>query len=279
MPFRSLLYVPASNPRALEKARDLPCDALIFDLEDAVAPAAKETARERLGAALAQAGSRGGARLVRINPLGSPWGEADLAALAAWDCDGVVVPKVDGLADLDAVAARTKRPLWAMIETARGVLAAPEICAHPRLAGIIMGTNDLARDLGLRARPDRMPLWAALQGTLLAARARQVLAIDGVCNALDDSARLGAECEQGRDMGFDGKSLIHPAQIAAANAAFAPSAEEVDLARRRIAAHEAVVAQGQGVAVVDGEIVEALHVQSARATLELARIVGEGEAS
>ncbi|MFT6530775.1 MAG: (3S)-malyl-CoA thioesterase [Limimaricola cinnabarinus] len=279
MPFRSLLYVPASNPRALEKARDLPCDALIFDLEDAVAPAAKETARERLGAALAQAGSRGGARLVRINPLGSPWGEADLAALAAWDCDGVVVPKVDGLADLDAVAARTKRPLWAMIETARGVLAAPEICAHPRLAGIIMGTNDLARDLGLRARPDRMPLWAALQGTLLAARARQVLAIDGVCNALDDSARLGAECEQGRDMGFDGKSLIHPAQIAAANAAFAPSAEEVDLARRRIAAHEAVMAQGQGVAVVDGEIVEALHVQSARATLELARIVGEGEAS
>lgn len=142
-----------------------------------------------------------------------------------------------------------------------------------------MGTNDLARDLGLRARPDRMPLWAALQGTLLAARARQVLAIDGVCNALDDPARLGAECEQGRDMGFDGKSLIHPAQIAAANAAFAPSAEEVDLARRRIAAHEAVMAQGQGVAVVDGEIVEALHVQSARATLELARIVGEGETS
>ena len=279
MPFRSLLYVPASNPRALEKARDLPCDALIFDLEDAVAPAGKETARERLGAALAQAGSRGGTRLVRINALGSPWGEADLAALAAWDCDGVVVPKVDGLADLDAVAARTTRPLWAMIETARGVLAAPEICAHPRLAGIIMGTNDLARDLGLRARPDRMPLWAALQGTLLAARARQVLAIDGVCNALDDSARLGAECEQGRDMGFDGKSLIHPAQIAAANAAFAPSAEEVDLARRRIAAHEAVMAQGQGVAVVDGEIVEALHVQSARATLELARIVGKGEAS
>lgn len=279
MPFRSLLYVPASNPRALEKARDLPCDALIFDLEDAVAPAAKETARENLGAALTAARSHGGARLVRINPLGSPWGEADLAALAAWDCDGVVVPKVDGLADLDAVAARTTRPLWAMIETARGVLAAPEICAHPRLAGIIMGTNDLARDLGLRARPDRMPLWAALQGTLLAARARQVLAIDGVCNALDDSARLGAECEQGRDMGFDGKSLIHPAQIAAANAAFAPSAEEVDLARRRIAAHEAVMAQGQGVAVVDGEIVEALHVQSARATLELARIVGEGEAS
>lgn len=276
MPFRSVLYVPASNLRAMEKARSLPCDAGIYDLEDAVAPAAKEAARKSLGAALAEAGSQGRTRLVRVNGLGSPWGDADLSVSEAWDCDGVVVPKVDGPADLDAVAARTARPLWAMIETARGVLAANETCAHPRLAGIIMGTNDLAREIGLRARADRMPLWTALQGTLLAARARGVLAIDGVCNALDDTARLVAECEQGRDMGFDGKSLIHPAQIEAANRVFAPSAEEIDLARRQIAAHEAVLAQGQGVAVVDGEIVEALHIQSAQATLDLARIIEAG---
>ncbi|WP_334061112.1 HpcH/HpaI aldolase/citrate lyase family protein [Limimaricola cinnabarinus] len=279
MPLRSMLYVPASNARALAKARDLPCDALILDLEDAVAPAAKQEARAALGAALAERGQAAQLRLVRINGLGTPWGAEDLAAQAGWDCDGIVVPKVDEAADLDAVAARTERPLWAMIETARGVLRAAEICAHPRLSGIVMGTNDLGREIGLRPTADRFALLTALQGALLAARAHGVAAIDGVCNALDDAARLEAECAQGRDLGFDGKSLIHPAQIAAANAAFAPGAEEIDLARRRIAAFEAVLAEGQGVAVVDGEIVEALHVEAARALLDLARKLEEGRAS
>ena len=276
---RSLLYVPASNARAMEKARGLSCDALILDLEDAVAPAAKEQARAALRAALEAGGFGARSRLVRINALSTPWGEADLATLADLDCDGVVVPKVAGPADLDAVAARSDAPLWAMIETARGVLAAPATCAHPRLAGIVLGTNDLAREIGARDRADRMPLLSALRGALLAARAGGVLAIDGVCNALDDPDRLAAECAQGRDIGFDGKSLIHPAQIAAANAAFAPSAAEIDRARRRIAAHEAAEAAGQGVAVVDGEIVEALHVETARATIALADRIGERDGS
>ncbi|MGX9856481.1 HpcH/HpaI aldolase/citrate lyase family protein [Limimaricola variabilis] len=269
MPFRSMLYVPASNARAMRKAVDLDCDALILDLEDAVAPAAKAAAR----AALAGRDETGSPALVRINGLDTPWGDADLAALADIACAGVVVPKVGSPTDLDAVAARIDRPLWAMIETPAGVLAAAEICAHPRLEGVVMGTNDLARALGARDRPDRMPLMAALQSTLLAARAAGVRAIDGVCNALDDSERMRAECAQGRDMGFDGKSLIHPAQIAAANTAFAPDAAEIDRARRRIAAYQAAQDEGQGVAVVDGEIVEALHVATARETLALAEAV------
>lgn len=276
MPIRSLLYVPASNARALEKARSLPCDGVIIDLEDAVAPQAKAAARAALPAALEGGGGRNRLRLVRINALSTPWGQDDLVALGGLDCDGVAVPKVSDPADLDAVAASCDLPLWAMIETARGVLSAPAICGHPRLAGVIMGTNDLARELGARSRADRMPLWTALQGVLLAARAAGVPAIDGVCNALDEPERFAAECAQGRDMGFDGKSLIHPAQIAAANAAFAPSADEIDLARRRIAGFEAAQAAGQGVAVVDGEIVEALHVETARRTLALAERIAAG---
>lgn len=279
MPIRSLLYVPASNARALEKSRFLSCDGVIIDLEDAVAPQAKAAARAALPAAMEGGGGRNRLRLVRINALSTPWGQDDLDALGGLGCDGVAVPKVSGPADLDAVAARCDLPLWAMIETARGVLSAPAICGHPRLAGVIMGTNDLARELGARPRADRMPLWTALQGVLLAARAAGVPAIDGVCNALDEPERFAAECVQGRDMGFDGKSLIHPAQIAAANAAFAPSADEIDLARRRIAGFEAAQAAGQGVAVVDGEIVEALHVETARKTLALAeRIAAEADA-
>ncbi|EYD70659.1 HpcH/HpaI aldolase/citrate lyase family protein [Limimaricola hongkongensis] len=277
MPFRSVLYVPASNARALQKARGLPCDAMILDLEDAVAPAAKPEARAALRAHLSADAPDGRPRLVRINALSTPWGAEDLAALSGTAPEGILVPKVSAPGDLDAVAAQSDLPLWAMIETARGVIEAPAICAHPALAGIVMGTNDLARELGARSRPDRLPLMSALQGALMAARMAGITAIDGVCNALDDPDRLAAECAQGRDLGFDGKSLIHPAQIAAANAAFAPGADEIDLARRRIAAHEAVLAAGQGVAVVDGEIVESLHVEAARATLAFARDI-EGEA-
>ncbi len=274
-PYRSALYVPGSKPRAIDKARGLACDAILFDLEDAVAPDEKDRARATLATALAEGGFGRRARIVRINGADSPWGGADLAALPDLACDAVLLPKVSGPADLDAAAARTELPLWAMIETPAGVLAAPEICGHPRLQGIVLGSNDLVGDLGARSRPDRLPLMLSLQLCLLAARAAGVVALDGVYNAFRDADGFAAECAQGRDLGFDGKSLIHPDQIAEANAAFAPSIAEIALARRQIAAHRAAEADGQGVAVVDGRIVENLHVAAARALLARAEAIAE----
>jgi (3S)-malyl-CoA thioesterase len=270
-PLRSLLYLPASNARALDKARELPCDGIIFDLEDAVAPAEKPAARAALASALAEGGFAPRLRLVRINALDTVWGPDDARAAASMDCDGVLLPKVNGPADLDALAVLVPdRPLWAMMETPAAILNAAAIAAHPRLAGLVLGTNDLIKDLGARVRPDRLALMHSLQTCVLAARAAGVPVIDGVYNAFRDDAGLAAECAQGRDMGMDGKTLIHPAQVAVANAAFAPSAEEVDLARRQIAAFEAAEAAGQGVAVLDGRIVENLHVVAARRILALA---------
>jgi len=177
---------------------------------------------------------------------------------------------VNAATDLDAVAARVAGPLWAMMETARGCLNAASIAAHPRLQGMVMGTNDLARELGARFRADRLPLMAGLGACVLAARAEGRVIVDGVYNAFKDDAGLRAECEQGRDMGFDGKTLIHPAQLEIANAAFAPSEEELALAHRQIAAFSEAHARGEGVAVVDGKIVENLHIVTAKALLERA---------
>lgn len=277
-PFRSVLYLPAANARALEKARVLPADAIIFDLEDAVAPAEKGAARDALLAALAQDyGAR--ARIVRINGLDTPWGRDDAAAFAS-GADAVLIPKVNAPADLDAVAALVpETPLWAMMETAAGLLNAAGIAAHPRLQGMVMGTNDLARELGSRFRADRLPMQAGLGLCLLAARAHGRVIVDGVYNAFRDDEGLRAECGQGRDMGFDGKTLIHPAQIGIANAAFAPSADEIDLSRRQIEAFDDAVAQGRGVAVVDGRIVENLHVRTARATLDRAAAIAAMDAA
>ncbi|MCC6304985.1 MAG: CoA ester lyase [Rhodobacteraceae bacterium] len=277
-PWRSVLYLPASNARALEKARTLAADALILDLEDAVAPAAKPEARARLAAALAAGGFGDRARLVRVNALDTPWGRADVAALAPLAPEGILLPKVQGRTELDALAALAPGlPLWAMLETPAGILAAPGICAHPALAGVVMGTNDLAKDLGCRPAPGRAALVPALALALLAARAGGCIAIDGVWNALDDADGLAAECTAGRDLGFDGKSLIHPGQIAAANAAFAPGAAEVALARRQIAAHAEAVARGEGVAVLDGRIVENLHVAAAERLLARAAAIAARE--
>ena len=268
-PYRSVLYIPGSKERALEKARDLAVDAIIFDLEDAVAPEEKAMARATLARFLDEVDYAPRARIVRINGFDTAWGRADAAAFAGHaGVDAILVPKVNGPADLDAVAAVTgDRPLWAMMETAAGMLNAAAIAAHPRLEGMVMGTNDLAKELGSRFRADRAPLMAGLGLCLLAARAQGRVIVDGVYNAFKDEAGLAAECAQGRDMGFDGKTLIHPAQVEVANAAFAPSAEEVDLARRQIAAFNAAQAQGQGVAVLDGRIVENLHVVTAQAVL------------
>jgi (3S)-malyl-CoA thioesterase len=273
-PFRSVLYIPASKERALEKARALPADAIIFDLEDAVAPEEKSEARALLVTELAEAEFGHRLRIVRVNGLETAWGAADLAAFADHPgVDAVLVPKVTRAADLDAVASRVARPLWAMLETAQGCLHAGEIAAHPRLEGLVMGTNDLARELGARHRADRLPLLSALGIGVLAARAAGKVIVDGVFNAFRDDAGLRAECAQGRDMGFDGKTLIHPAQLAIANEVFAPSADEVILARRQIAAYAEARARGDGVAVLDGRIVENLHVAMATALIEKAEAI------
>ena len=264
-PTRSALYIPGSKPRALDKARGLTCDVILFDLEDAVAPDAKIEARSTLHDALAQGGYGGRLKLVRINGLDTDWGADDARAAAKMPCDGVLVPKVSSPADLDAVADLVPDlPLWAMMETPLGILNAQTIAAHPRLEGFVIGTNDLAKDMGSRTRA---ALTTALQHCLLAARAAGIVAIDGVYNAYQDQDGLQRECIEGRDMGFDGKSLIHPAQLETANAVFGPTAEDIDLAHRQIAAFDAAVAEGQGVAVLDGRIVENLHIVTARATL------------
>ncbi|MFQ3252552.1 MAG: (3S)-malyl-CoA thioesterase [Loktanella salsilacus] len=264
-PTRSALYIPGSKPRALDKARGLTCDVILFDLEDAVAPDAKIEARSTLHDALAQGGYGGRLKLVRINGLDTDWGADDARAAAKMPCDGVLVPKVSSPADLDAVADLVPDlPLWAMMETPLGILNAQTIAAHPRLEGFVIGTNDLAKDMGSRTRA---ALTTALQHCLLAARAAGIVAIDGVYNAYQDQDGLQRECIEGRDMGFDGKSLIHPAQLDTANAVFGPTAEDIDLAHRQIAAFDAAVAEGQGVAVLDGRIVENLHIVTARATL------------
>jgi (3S)-malyl-CoA thioesterase len=270
-PYRSVLYIPGSKDRALEKARTLPIDAIIFDLEDAVAPGEKIAARDTLKAALQTSyGNR--TRIVRINGLDTEWGEDDAKAVQNMDCDAILLPKVETTAQLDALAALCDKPIWAMMETPRGMLAAAELASHPKLMGMVMGTNDLAKELNSRFRPDRLPMMPGIGLCLLAAKAYDVIIVDGVYNAFKDAEGLKAECDQGRDMGMDGKTLIHPAQVDVANDAFAPSEVEVDLARRQIAAFEEAEAAGQGVAVVDGKIVENLHVVTAR------KMLGKAEA-
>lgn len=273
-PWRSVLYIPASRQRAFEKARGLPIDAIIFDLEDAVAPDEKVVARELVARTLPVTDFGPRARIARINGFDTPWGRDDARALAGSGTDAVLIPKVGSAADVEAVAEELPDiPLWAMIESPRGVLNAAQIAAHPRMQGFVLGTNDLAKDLGTRFRADRLPLMTSLQMALLAARAEGLICLDGVYNAFKDDNGLKAECAQGRDLGFDGKTIIHPRQIAVANSAFAPGEAEIDLARRQIEAFEAAQAQGLGVAVVDGKIVENLHIVTARQTLAKAEAI------
>jgi (3S)-malyl-CoA thioesterase len=273
-PYRSVLYIPGSNARALEKAKTLPVDAIIFDLEDAVAVDAKADARALLAQMLMAGGYGARFQIVRLNGMDSEWGAADLEAIAAIGPQAVLLPKTESAAEVEAVAARldaipdcAQTEIWTMMETPRGILNAAQIADAPRMGGFVMGTNDLAKELRTQFRADRMPLLSALHLCLLAARAAGIAVVDGVYNAFKDEDGLRAECEQGRDMGFDGKTLIHPAQIATANAVFAPSGDDIDLAKRQIVAFEAAEAEGKGVAVVDGKIVENLHIVTARQTL------------
>jgi (3S)-malyl-CoA thioesterase len=281
-PFRSVLYIPGSKERALEKARALPADAIIFDLEDAVAADEKANARTLLARTLAEADYGARAKLVRINALSTDWGADDLSAIAEARPEAILLPKVDAPGDIDALArSLDARPetsetrIWAMMETPRGVLNAAAIAQAPRMAGCVLGTNDLAKDVGCRVGPGRAALQVALQTCLLAARAAGIVAVDGVYNAFRDDDGLRAECIEGRDLGFDGKTLIHPAQLDIANAVFAPDEGEIDLARRQIAAFDEATARREGVAVLDGRIVENLHVAAARRILARAAAIEE----
>ncbi|MGE0255313.1 MAG: CoA ester lyase [Alphaproteobacteria bacterium] len=277
-PRRSVLFAPAANARALAKAATLPVDGVILDLEDSVAPDAKPAARDRAVATLAAGGFGWRERIVRANGLDTPWGAADLAALARAGADAVLVPKIGSaaaargaVAVLEAAGAPSDLQLWCMIETAAGVLAAAEIArAHPRVTCLVAGTEDLGRDLNARPTPDRTPFLASLSLVVLAARAAGIAALDSVHLDLSDAAGFAAVCRQGRDMGFDGKTLIHPSQIGPANAAFGPDEAAVAHARRIVAAHAEALAAGRGVAVLDGRLVENLHVATAERTLALA---------
>ena len=263
-PLRSVLYVPADKPKALSKIGTLPCDGVILDLEDAVAPEAKDGAREALADALSGLDAGGRLVLIRVNGADTPWHDADLEAAAALPCNGILLPKVGRAGEVPA-----ETGFWAMVESPSGVLNAPAIAEA--CDGLVMGTNDLAKELGCEGRG---AMRTALQMSVLAARAAGVPILDGVYNAFRDEEGLRAECEEGRAWGFDGKTLIHPSQIDPANAVFAPSEQAVTLARRQIEAFEAA---GGGIAVLDGRIVENLHVETARRTLARAEAVAARE--
>jgi citrate lyase subunit beta / citryl-CoA lyase len=277
-PRRSLLFMPGSNPRALEKARSLPADGLIIDLEDAVAAEAKEEARAIVAAALAKGGYGRRELVLRVNPLDTPWGYADLAAAATLPIDAILLPKVENadrvrltVSQLDALGAPEGLAVWCMLETPLGILGAREIAtASPRLTALVLGTSDLTKGLHAVATRDRLPLITALGLAMLAARAYGLAILDGVHLDLADEEGFVHICRQARELGFDGKTLIHPTQIGPANAAFAPSAEEIEWSRRIIAAHAAAAAAGKGVVLVDGKLIENLHVENARWLLDLA---------
>jgi citrate lyase subunit beta / citryl-CoA lyase len=286
-PRRSALYMPGSNARAIEKAKTLAADVVIFDLEDAVAPDAKAQARDQVCAAV-QAGGYGLRELViRINALETPWGEADLAAAIAAAPDAILVPKVSSAETLAAVGLRLRKlgaaertKIWAMIETPLAILRAENIASaardvDTRLACFVMGTNDLAKDTRARLLPSRAAMLPWLMTALAAARAHGIDILDGVYNNLSDAAGFRTECEQGRDCGFDGKTLIHPDQIAAANEIYAPSRQEIESARAIVAAFEEPENAGKGAISLNGRMVERLHAEMAKRTLALAEAIAE----
>ncbi|KIL99749.1 L-malyl-CoA/beta-methylmalyl-CoA lyase [Paramagnetospirillum magnetotacticum MS-1] len=276
-PRRSVLYMPGSNPRALEKARTLAADGLILDLEDAVAPDAKEEARRQVVDAV-QAGGYGARELlVRVNSLATPWGQADVAAAAACGADAILIPKVesaDTVRQVEAIMAANGAPaqmaIWCMMETPRGMLRAEEIAgSSPRMGGFVMGTSDLAKDLHCAHTRDRLPMITSLGLCLLAARAYGLAALDGVYLDLNDDAGFEYSCTQGLELGFDGKTLIHPKTIDAANRVFAPAEKDIEWSKKIIAAHAEAAAAGKGVVVVDGKLIENLHVENARRIVAL----------
>ena len=284
-PRRSALYMPGANARALEKAKTLPCDAVILDLEDAVAPGAKEAARQQVMTAVTAGGFGKREVIVRINGLDTAWWRDDLDAAAKAGPDGLLVPKVSEPAHLLTIAGRLigmtaehKIKVWAMIETPRAIINAASIAAtardeETRLAGFVMGTNDLAKETGARLLPGRAPMVPWLATAVVAAHAYGIDILDGVYNDIADEEGFRRECDQGRDMGFDGKTLIHPNQIAPCNTAFSPSEAEITQARKIIAAFELPENRVRGVVQLDGRMVERMHADMARRTVAIADAV------
>jgi citrate lyase subunit beta / citryl-CoA lyase len=286
-PRRSVLYMPGANARALEKARSLPADGVIIDLEDAVAPEAKDAARLQVVSAVKQGGYGLREVVIRVNAPDTPWGEDDLAAAAEAAPDAILVPKVSDPDTLTSIGHRLRRlgapeaiRVWAMIETPLAILRCEEIAraardVDTRLSCLVMGTNDIAKETRARQVPGRAPMLPYLSIAIAAARAHDLDILDGVYNALQDEAGFRAECEQGRDLGFDGKTLIHPSQIEPANAIFAPSPREVDESRAIIAAFEAPQNRGKGVISLDGRMVERMHADMAQRIVALADAIAD----
>ena len=277
-PRRSVLYMPGSNARALEKARTLPADGLIFDLEDAVAPEAKVTARQQVVGTLLAGGYGKRECIVRVNALATPWGRDDLVAVAACGADAVLLPKVESgdmvrqaWAILTAQGAPERLAIWCMLETPRAFLRLEDIAtAHPQVAALVLGTSDLAKELHATVRRERLALLPSLGLALLVGRAYDLAVLDGVHLDLDDEEGFLYACQQAADMGCDGKTLIYPKTIAPANDIFAPSPSDVEWSRRIIAAHAEATARGQGVVLVEGRLIESLHVENARRLVQLA---------
>jgi len=281
-PRRSALYMPAANERALEKAKNIATDAIIFDLEDAVSPDAKDVARAQAVAAV-NSGEYGKRELtIRCNALATPWGHADVAAAATACVSAVVIPKINSVAEvdevsraLDAAGAPKEIMIWAMIETPTAIMDCRAIAAHPRVAVLVMGTNDLAKELRAAQVPGRAPLVPSLHMALLAAREADKVILDGVYNDIKNADGFTAECVQGQNMGFDGKTLIHPDQVAIANDTWAPSAHDVEHARKVIDAFNEALAQGKGVVQLDGKMIENLHVANAERAIAIADAIAQ----
>jgi len=289
-PRRSVLYMPGSNARAIEKARTLPVDGVILDLEDAVAPDAKEQARKQVADAVKAGGFGSREVFIRVNGIDTPWHADDLDAAAHAAPDAILVPKISEVDQLERVGQRLldmridlKTRIWAMIETPQAIfninaLAAEAHDSESRLAGFVMGTNDLAKETRARLVPGRAPMMSWLMRCLLAAHAHGIDILDGVYNDLSDREGFEAECLQACDMGYDGKTLIHPNQIPACNAAFSPGADEVAMARKMIAAFDQPENQNKGAVQIEGRMVERLHAEMARRTVEIAEAIDRVEA-
>ena len=282
-PRRSILYMPGSNARALEKGRTLAADGLILDLEDAVAPEAKETARDQVRNAIKEGGYGKREVIVRVNPMDTAWGHDDLTAVATMGADAVLLPKVES-ADavhqaediMGTAGAPDELSVWCMMETALGMLHAEEIShASPRVGALVMGTSDLAKDLQCAHTPDRIPFMTSLGLCMLAARAAGIGILDGGHLNLDDDEGFKDSCKQGAELGFDGKTLIHPKTIDAANKIFAPSKDVIEWSEKIIAAHAEAAKEGKGIVVVDGQLIENLHVLNAERLVAMSKAIEE----
>jgi len=285
-PRRSVLYMPGSNARAQEKAKGLPADAIILDLEDAVAPDAKAEARTLVCETVKNGGYGARELIIRCNGLDTPWGAEDIKAAVAAGPDAILLPKIesaDMVREIEehmvAAGAPDDMALWCMMETPKGILNVEEVAsASPRIACLVMGTSDLVKDVHARHTPDRLPMLYSLSVCILAARANGLAVLDGVYLGIKDPEGYHAICVQGMELGFDGKTLIHPTQVEPANQVFGPTADEIDHSRRVIVAFAEAEAEGKGVVVVDGALVENLHVENAQRIVAMADAIAEMEA-